>query len=161
MSGHIDDTRLVALGLGEPPSAGEAEHLAACPVCAAGPAADARLWAQLRQLQPPAPPVQFAAGALARFRTARRVRHRPREVVLGGLLVAALVAVLALWALRLVPGALVTLALAVPRWSNLVAAGNSYGPVLTAALPVLVLSAAVLLAGVGVMLRRLTTISAK
>jgi hypothetical protein len=161
MSGHIDEQRLLSLGLGESPSPSEAEHLAACSACAAGPAQDAHLWAQLRRLQPPAPPLELSAGALARFRKARAVRHRPREVILGGLLVAALVAVLCLWALRLVPAAVVTLALSLPRWSNLVAAGNSWGRVLAAALPVLVLSAALLLASVGVMLRRLTTAPAK
>jgi hypothetical protein len=161
MSAHIDEKRLLALGLGEPPSAGEAEHLAGCPLCAAGPAADARMWAQLRQLRPPAPPPVFAAGALARFRAARAVRHRPREVVLGGLVVAALVVLLCLWALRLVPGALVAVAVSVPRWSSLLTNGSSYGRVLAAALPVVVLSAALLLGGVGVMLRRLTTVPAK
>jgi len=161
MSGHIDEKRLLALGLGEPPSTREAEHLAGCPACAAVPAADARMWAQLRQLQPPAPPAPFAAGALARFRTARAVRHRPREIVLVGLVVAALVVLLCLWALRLVPGAMVAVALSVPRWSNLVTAGNSYGPALAAAVPVVVVSAALLLGGVGVMLRRLTAATAK
>jgi hypothetical protein len=161
MNGHIDELRLMALGLGEPPSAAEAEHLSACRSCAAGPAADAQLWAQLRRIELPAPPPRFAAGALARFRGARAVRHRPREVVLGAMVVAALVVVLCLWALRLVPGTLVTLALSLPRWSSLVASGSSLGRVLVAALPVLALSAAVLLGGVGLMLRRLTAVPAK
>jgi hypothetical protein len=161
MSGHIDEQRLLALGLGEAPSAGEAEHLAGCAGCAASPVADAKLWAQLRQIELPAPPPQFSVGALARFRRARAVHHRPWEVVLCCLLSAALVAVLCLWALRLVPGALVTVALSLPRWSSVVAGGNSLGRLLAAALPVLALSAAVLLGGVGMMLRRLTAVAAK
>jgi len=161
MSGHIDEMRLLALGLGEPASAAEAEHLAGCPVCAAGPARDAQLWAQLRQLPLPVPPAQLSAGALARFRRARDVSHRPFEVALGGLLVAVLVVLLCLWGLRLFPGALISVTLALPRWSDLVSAGSGWSRVLVAAVPVLVLSAALLLGGVGVMLRRLTAVAAK
>jgi len=160
MSAHIDETRLLALGLGEPPAPGEAEHLAACAACAAVPAGDARLWAQLRQLPLPAPPPDFSATALRRFRRAR-VRHRPWEIALGSALVTVLVVLVALWALRLVPGALVTLAVSLPRWSEVLAAGNSWTRVLAAAIPVLVLGAALLLGGVGVMLRRLTAVTAK
>jgi hypothetical protein len=161
MSGHIDDTRLVALGLGEAPSPLEAEHLAGCPTCAGGLAGDQQLWAQLRELPQPAPPPRFQAQALARFRRARAVRHRPWEIAVGGALVAVLVAVLVLWALRLMPGALVTVALSLPRWSSLVSASNSLGPVLAAMVPVLVLAATLALGGVGVMLRRLTMATAK
>jgi hypothetical protein len=161
MSGHIDARRLLALGLGEAPSSAEAEHLAGCPDCAAGPAQDAQLWWRFRQLELPAPPPRFSAGALARFRKARAVRHRPREVILGGLLVAAMVALFCLWALRLAPGVVVTLALSLPRWSNLMTEGNGWTRVLTSAVPVLVLSAALLLGGFAMMLRRLTTVAAK
>ena len=156
MIGHIDEERLVALGLGESPSGEEAQHLAACPTCAASPAADARLWASLRQLPQPLPPPRFSAEALARFRRARGVRHRPREVVLGGAVVLALVVVLCAWALRLIPGALVSLAVSLPRWSELIPATSNWGRLLGAAMPSLALCALLLLAGVAVLLRRLT-----
>jgi anti-sigma factor RsiW len=156
MNGHIDDARLVALGLGEVPSTDEAQHLAGCPTCAASPAADTELWASLRQVAQPLPPPDFAAQALVSFRRARRVRHRPREVVMGSLVVLALVVVLCAWGLRLVPGALVSLAVSLPRWSELIPATSNWGRLLGAALPTLGLCALVLLAGVAVLLRRLT-----
>jgi hypothetical protein len=160
MSTHLDEGRLLALGLGEPPSAEESQHLAGCPTCAAGPVADAQLWASLRQLPQPLPPPRFSREALARFRRARGVRHRPREVVLGALVVVALVAVLCAWALRLAPGALVSLAVALPRWSELLP-GASWSRLLAAALPALGMTALMLLAGVAVLLRRLTAVPAK
>jgi hypothetical protein len=161
MNGHIDEERLVALGLGEAPSAEESRHMAACPSCAASPAADAQLWASLRQVPQPEPPPRFSSEALARFRRARGVRHRPREVVLGALVVLALVVVLCAWGLRLAPGFLVSLAVALPRWSDLIPTFSNWGRLLAAAVPVLGLSALVLLAGVAVLLRRLSAVPAK
>jgi len=161
MNGHIDEARLVALGLGEPTSPQEAAHLEACPACAASTAADARLWASLRQLPQPLPPPDFSRQALGRFRQARGVRHRPREVVLGGLVVLALVALLIAWGLRLAPGALTGLALSLPRWSHLTPTAASWGRLLVAALPALGMCALVLLAGVAVLLRRLTAVPVK
>src|SRR4051812_30614264 len=158
---HIDDARLVALGLGERPSPIEAQHLASCALCGASADTDARLWAQLRALPLPTPPRDFSTAALARFRSARAVRHRPRDVLFGGLMVLALVAVLCIWALQMLPGALIALALSVPRWPDLVSAGSSWSRLFGAAVPVLALSAAVLLIGVTALLRRLTTIAAK
>jgi hypothetical protein len=158
MNGHIAEERLVALGLGEPPSGEEAGHLEACPACAGSTAADAQLWASLRQLPQPLPPARFASQALGRFRKARGVRHRPREIVLGGLVVLALVVVLCAWGLRLAPAALTGLAFSLPRWSHLSSA-SSWGRLVVAALPVLGMSALVLLAGVAVLLRRLSGIS--
>jgi hypothetical protein len=160
MTAHLDEGRLLALGLGEPPSADEAQHLAGCPACAAGPAADAQLWASLRQVPQPLPPPRFSRDALARFRSARGVRHRPREVVLGGLLVLALVVVLCAWGLRLAPGLLVSLAVALPRWSELLP-GTSWSRLVAATLPVLGMTALVLLAVVAVLLRRLSAAPAK
>jgi len=160
MSVHLDEGRLLALGLGESPSPEEAQHLAGCPTCAAAPASDAQLWASLRQVPQPLPPPRFSRDALARFRRARGVRHRPREVVLAGLAVVALVAVLCVWALRLAPGALVSFAVALPRWSELLP-GTSWSRLLAAALPAVGMTALVLLAGVAVLLRRLTAIPAK
>jgi hypothetical protein len=153
MNGHIDEERLVALGLGEPPSGEEAGHLEVCPACAGSTAADARLWASLRQVPQPLPPPRFASQALGRFRKARGVRHSPREIVLGGLVVLALVVVLCVWGLRLAPAALAGLAFSLPRWSHL---GSGWGRLLVGALPVLGMCALVLLAGVAVLLRRLS-----
>jgi hypothetical protein len=81
--------------------------------------------------------------------------------VLGALAAAALVAVLGVWAWRLVPGAAVRLALALPRWSDLATPGVGWARLVTAALPALVVSAALLLLAVTVMLRRLTVAVAK
>jgi hypothetical protein len=117
---HLDEQRLVALGLGEAPTPAEAEHLAACPACAAVPAEDARLWASFRQLDQPLPPASFAAGALARFRLGQRlpVRHRPRDIALGAVLGLAVVLVLALWLRGVAPGALVAATLWLSHWNS-------------------------------------------
>jgi hypothetical protein len=87
-----------------PLDSARAEHLAGCPACAAVPAADARMWAQLRQLQRraacpvrrrgPAPLPHARASATARVRSSSAAWWSPALVVL-----------LCLWALRLVPGA--------------------------------------------------------
>jgi hypothetical protein len=159
--GHLDEARLLALGLGEPASAAETEHLAACAQCAAGPAEDARLWAHLRQLAQPSPPPSFAGAALSRYRRARAVRHRPREVVLGSIVVVVLVGILGWWALQLAPQALVALALSLPRFADVVPRGIRWTALLGVVLPVMALAAAILLGSVGVMLRRLTAGAAK
>ena len=160
-AGHIEETRLLALGLGEAPSALESQHLAACAACAASLQEDARLWTDFRALPQPLPPRPFAAGALARYRQARPVRHRPREVAFGAAIVLALVAVRGFWLLRLVPGALVWLALALPQWSDTLSQGLGWSRVLVGVVPIMALAAATLLAAVGLVLRRLTTVVAK
>lgn len=160
-AGHLDQERLLALGLGEAPSPAEAQHLAGCASCAAAPAEDAALWARLRQLPVPSPPPQLAAGALARYRRARAVRHRPREIVLGSLLGLALLLVVVAWLRGVAPGALVSLALWLPRWSDLVPRGIGWTTILAVVVPLMAAAAGILLAGVGVFLRRLTALAPK
>jgi hypothetical protein len=160
-AGHLDETRLLALGLGEPPSAAEAQHLSACAACATGVREDAQLWALVKEVPQPVPPPRLAVGAVARFRRARAVGHRPREVAVGTLIALGLLAVLAFWIWRLTPGAATWVALALPRWPSVFSTGRSWVRVLAAAAPVLAVSAGLLLAAVAVVLRRLTAVTAK
>ena len=158
---HLAEARLVALGLGEMPSSAEADHLGLCVTCGAALEDDARLWAGLRQLPLPEPPPGFAAGALVGYRRARAVRHQPREVLAGSLVVAGLVAVLCFWAWQQAPGALVSFALALPHWSSAVSQGGTWTRALVAVVPVLLVSAGFLLGGVAVLLRRLALVPVK
>lgn len=161
MTAHLEDQRLMALGLGEPPTADEARHLADCPACAAAPAEDARLWASFRRLPQPAPPPGFARGALSRYRRTRPVRHRPREVALGAALGLAVVVLLAAWLRGVAPDALMTATLWLTRWDSPLPRGIGWSQVLAVVLPLMALAAGILLATVGVILRRLSAATAK
>jgi predicted anti-sigma-YlaC factor YlaD len=158
---HLNEVRLVALGLGEAPAPVEAEHLAGCPACVAAIEEDTRLWAQFRQLPQPQPPPSLAAAASSGYRRARGVRHRPQEVMAGSFVVAALVVGLCFWGWQLAPGALVSFTLALPRWPSALSLGLTWSRMFATALPVLALSAGLLLAAVAIMLRRLTAMTAK